>query len=106
MNHTTHAGHSHDHSVDCGHLPIRHGDHTDYLHDGHLHSGHNGHYDECVIEVSAANPAACAATKCACGHDGCGHQVVPHGDHTDYLYNGRLHFRHGDHCDDHGALAV
>jgi hypothetical protein len=22
------------------------------------------------------------------------------------LYNGRLHHRHGDHCDDHGLLAA
>jgi hypothetical protein len=31
---------------------------------------------------------------------------VPHGDHVDYLYEGRLHHPHGDHCDDHGPLAT
>jgi hypothetical protein len=31
---------------------------------------------------------------------------VPHGDHTDYLVNGRLHFHHDGHCDDHGSLQV
>jgi hypothetical protein len=31
---------------------------------------------------------------------------VPHGDHFDYLVNGRLHHRHGDHCDDHGAVML
>jgi hypothetical protein len=29
---------------------------------------------------------------------------VPHGDHIDYLVNGRLHHPHGNHCDDHGPL--
>ncbi|WP_192881783.1 hypothetical protein [Haemophilus haemolyticus] len=37
---------------------------------------------------------------------GCGHEAVPHGDHIDYLVNGRLHHQHGDHCDDHGAVSV
>ncbi len=47
------------------------------------------------------------------GHDrkhvhgpGCGHEAVPHGDHTDYLVDGRLHHPHGDHCDDHGPVEV
>jgi hypothetical protein len=31
---------------------------------------------------------------------------VPHGDHMDYLIDGRLHHKHGDHCDDHGPLAL
>jgi hypothetical protein len=31
---------------------------------------------------------------------------VPHGDHFDYLVDGRLHHRHGDHCDDHGPITV
>jgi hypothetical protein len=29
---------------------------------------------------------------------------VPHGDHEDFLYHGRLHHPHGDHCDDHGLV--
>jgi hypothetical protein len=32
---------------------------------------------------------------------GCGHEAVPHGDHIDYLVDGRLHHPHGDHCDNH-----
>jgi hypothetical protein len=32
--------------------------------------------------------------------------MVPHGDHMDYLVNGRLHHRHGDHCDDHGPVTI
>jgi hypothetical protein len=31
---------------------------------------------------------------------------VPHGDHHDYLIDGRLHHPHGDHCDDHGPVTV
>jgi uncharacterized protein (DUF1330 family) len=40
---------------------------------------------------------------------GCGHEAVPHGDHTDYLVNGRLHHPHSGHCcglKHHGLLAV
>lgn len=35
----------------------------------------------------------------------CGHEAVTHGDHTDYVVDGRLHHPHGDHCDDHGAAS-
>lgn len=39
--------HPHEHgSEDCDHLQIRHGDHTDYVHDGHRHAPHADHYDE------------------------------------------------------------
>ena len=31
---------------DCGHPALEHGDHVDYLHDGHRHAAHEGHYDE------------------------------------------------------------
>lgn len=31
---------------------------------------------------------------------------VPHGDHIDYIVDGRLHHPHGDHCDDHGPVEV
>lgn len=36
----------------------------------------------------------------------CGHEAVPHGDHVDYIVNGRLHHQHGDHCDDHGPVEI
>jgi hypothetical protein len=36
----------------------------------------------------------------------CGHEEVPHGDHVDYLVNGRLHHTHGDHCDDHRPMQL
>jgi zinc transport system permease protein len=25
---------------------VPHGDHVDYIHDGHRHAAHDGHYDE------------------------------------------------------------
>jgi hypothetical protein len=41
------AGHdaAHQHGPDCGHPAVPHGDHVDYLVDGHLHHPHNGHCD-------------------------------------------------------------
>ncbi len=38
--------HGHVHGPGCGHLAVRHGDHVDYVHDGHRHASHGGHYDE------------------------------------------------------------
>jgi len=38
--------HPHEHGEDCGHLAVQHGDHVDYVHDGHRHASHGGHYDE------------------------------------------------------------
>jgi zinc transport system permease protein len=38
--------HGHDHGRSCGHVAVEHGDHVDYLHDGHRHAIHGGHYDE------------------------------------------------------------
>jgi hypothetical protein len=31
---------------------------------------------------------------------------VPHGEHTDYLVDGRLHHPHDGHCDDHGGIEL
>ena len=46
---TGHVCSSHDsnhvHGPNCGHEAIPHGDHIDYLVDGHLHHQHNGHCD-------------------------------------------------------------
>lgn len=112
MNHRTHEKHDHTHGSECGHTAIRHGDHVDYLHDGHMHRAHDGHYDECSLEVSAANPGGCASHTCG-GHDsghvhgaGCGHEAVPHGDHVDYLVDGHLHHPHDGHCDLHGSVML
>jgi zinc transport system permease protein len=38
--------HPHRHGPDCEHSEIRHGDHTDYVHEGHRHAPHGDHYDE------------------------------------------------------------
>ena len=40
------AEHPHVHGEGCGHETVQHGDHVDYLHDGHRHADHDGHYDE------------------------------------------------------------
>ena len=38
--------HPHEHGPGCGHEAVPHGDHVDYLHDGHRHAAHGAHYDE------------------------------------------------------------
>jgi zinc transport system permease protein len=38
--------HEHQHGPDCGHHAVAHGDHVDYVHDGHRHATHGRHYDE------------------------------------------------------------
>jgi zinc transport system permease protein len=42
--------HGHQHGPGCGHLAVEHGDHVDYVHDGHRHAvhvtGEGRHYDE------------------------------------------------------------
>jgi len=105
--HHVHEGHTHKHSIACGHTKIRHKDHIDYVHDGHLHHEHNGHWDECTIPVNEKNPADHNPTSCGCNHgEDCGHEMVPHGDHHDYLVDGRLHHVHDGHCDDHGPVEI
>ncbi|HSP80244.1 MAG TPA: hypothetical protein VLQ93_17055, partial [Myxococcaceae bacterium] len=105
--------HAHTHTRGCGHTSIRHGDHVDYLHEGHLHRHEGAECRECRIEVSAQNPERCTPQLDDASHEAshqhgpqCGHEAVPHGDHTDYLVGGHLHHPHSDHCDDHGALNV
>lgn len=100
-----HDEHNHKHSIACGHTKIQHNDHIDYIHNGHLHHEENGKWVECKIPISEKNPDECKPISCGCNHEGdCGHELVPHGDHYDYLVNGRLHHVHGDHCDDHGPV--
>ncbi|MCG8053621.1 MAG: hypothetical protein JAZ15_20710 [Candidatus Thiodiazotropha endolucinida] len=97
------------HGEHCGHTKILHGDHTDFLHDGHMHHRHGDHYDEHRLEVSEKNPDHCQPINHQDSHvhgPGCGHEAVPHGDHTDYIVNGRLHHPHGNHCDDHGPITT
>ena len=43
----------HVHRLGCGHEAVPHGDHIDYLVDGHLHHPHDGHCDDHgVVEFS------------------------------------------------------
>ena len=44
--HHTVVEHRHEHGPDCGHTPVSHGDHIDYIHDGHRHAVHGAHYDD------------------------------------------------------------
>lgn len=105
--HPIHGNHSHIHGDGCGHTAIRHDGHVDYLHDGCMHRLHGDHFDECRIEDSEQNPSACAPrADCHTHGEGCGHESVPHGDHVDYLVDGRLHHPHQGHCDDHGPVEV
>jgi hypothetical protein len=61
-----------------------------------------------VIAVDADHPDGhTGSADCVADHKhgaGCGHESVPHGDHVDFLVEGRLHNPHGDHCHDHGPL--
>lgn len=115
--HPTHkGGHPHEHGPGCGHTAIEHGDHVDFVHDGHLHHKHGDDVHDCKIGVSDQNPDDCTGGNGCDAHDGeeicgpgCGHEAVPHGDHTDYLVpdgNGQfdLHCPHDDHCDHHGKV--
>jgi hypothetical protein len=102
----------HVHGASCGHPAVQHEGHTDYLTQGHLEHQEGGQVENHAIGVNARNPASCTPGF----HDGhstqhhhgvgCGHEAVPHGTHTDYLVQGRLHHAHGDHCDDHGAVSL
>ena len=103
---------THQHSPHCGHTAVVHQNHIDYLVDGRLeHVGEGGSITHHVIEVSELNPEECAPLNdCELEEHvhgpGCGHELVPHGDHMDYLVNGVLHHPHEDHCDDHGPVEV
>ena len=67
--HEIHHDHPHKHGPGCGHTAVRHGDHVDYLHDGHLHHAHGDHYDEHAVEVTAGNPERCTPDHACGGHD-------------------------------------
>jgi zinc transport system permease protein len=44
--HTVTENHPHRHAPGCGHPAVQHGDHTDFIHEGHRHAAHADHYDE------------------------------------------------------------
>lgn len=107
-----HSDHAHAHGDECGHVKVWHADHWDYLHDGHLHALHDEHADEHILGVTAENPNGEApldpALHAAHAHvaEKDEHQMVRHGDHMDFIHDGRLHFVHGDHVDDHGPVTI
>ena len=41
-----HGVHARRHDPSCGYTAIKHGDHVDYLHDGHLHLQNGGGHVE------------------------------------------------------------
>jgi len=47
--------HEHEHGPGCGHPAIEHNHHVDYLHDGHRHAPHQGHYDEHDLALSGSH---------------------------------------------------
>lgn len=97
----------HDHSLECGHTKILHDGHVDVVEpNGHLHHRDGDHWDECRIEVNDKNPDAENKVEGELHNDHCGHQKIVHGDHTDYLVNGRLQHVDGNHVDDHGPVNV
>ena len=105
----THSHADHDHGHGCGHTALRHNGHVDYIHDGELHHQSAGHCEKHVIEVTETNPNTCAPLDICGDHEhgpGCGHEAVPHGDHVDYIVDGRLHHVHNGHCDDHGPVDI
>ncbi len=60
------------------------------------------------LQVSDRNPDRCTPDITCNGHEhgpGCGHEAIRHGDHVDYLVDGRLHHPQGAHCDDHGPAS-
>lgn len=50
-----HVHHDHQHGETCGCKSVKHGDHVDYVHDGHLHRIHGNHMDECDGPQENAN---------------------------------------------------
>jgi hypothetical protein len=44
--HSAEHAKDHKHGPGCGHEAVPHGDHTDYLVDGHLHHPHDEHCDD------------------------------------------------------------
>jgi hypothetical protein len=95
---------NHQHGPECGHQKVSHENHTDYLNeDGLLDCAEGPH----PVAVSDKNPDRCKPMQSSMHvhATGCGHEKVKHGDHIDFLVDGRLEHPHGDHNDDHGRIA-
>ena len=97
--HQSHTAKAHTHKAGCGHEAVKHGDHTDYMHDGQFHTAHEKHYDVHGTDDKVAS------------HDhvhgkDCGHKEVQHGDHMDFEHDGHFHAAHDKHFDDHGVMTA
>lgn len=114
MSCSLHPQHNHTHGPGCGHTGVQHGNHVDYLHDGHLHHVcADGTVEEHRLEVDTTNPANCGGGHTCAAHTidhvhgpNCGHPAVPHGDHLCYIVDGHLHHQHNGHCDNHGPVSL
>ena len=94
-------------------IKIKHDGHIDFLNCGELIHYEHGNTAHHRISVNAKNPDECTIDHPATGHNAdhvhgpdCGHPAIPHGNHTDYIVDGKLHHFHGDHCDDHGEITL
>lgn len=102
-----HKGHAHIYGPDCGHAPVRHAEHVDFLHDGHLPPGDP--VDEHSLVVNTANPAACTPTWPAAlttpriRMDRAA-ATWPSPTGTTRTTPGRDLCPPGAHCDDHGSV--
>ena len=107
-----HADHPGVHTTRDGHIATSHDGHVDHLHDGHLHHVHGDHVDEHVLQISENNPSAEEIVRPSKHKehvhsvDDEDHPRIQHGDHFDFLHDGELHFVHGDHIDNHGAVKI
>lgn len=103
---TEHKSHgSHKHGENCGHAFIKHGDHLDYIHDGHFHHvTASGQVVEHNVRVAASKDHVKAPAEPGHKHGAnCGHASIRHGDHSDYVVDGNVHHVHGDHCDQYST---
>lgn len=101
--HVEHANHEHVHGAKCGHKAVKHGTHSDYLHDGHYHAAHAGHVDEHGMAKGSKDACIHAANHDHKHNKSCGHDQVKHDSHVDYMHDGHMHVAHGEHVDEHGV---
>lgn len=84
-------------------LKIKHDNHYGYVYDGKL----NCYDDETCSFLShnlSHNVEDCKKVKTK--HDHNNLVMIPHFDHYDYIIGNRLHYMHGNHCDDHGEIEL
>jgi hypothetical protein len=93
-----HDDHGHVHDPFCGHPAVDHGDHVDFLHDGHQHHV----ADDQVHDVRGEQPGHVVHAGHMHVHGpSCGHRRVRHGDHDDFVHGLHRHARHEAHYDEH-----